>query len=194
MPQDELVQVTNSLSPDYSLLENLDSYEDYLSFYIQLEEAQAGVAWMKADTLLHMLDKLGNNSPVQLSKDLKLPTSTVSNYIRVARAFPVDKREPLMTFSAHLEASFADSYNDRTGEFNGEKRMKWIVKAAEDMMSTRQIKKEISESKEENTERNEIRELVKHIMNYVGAKRDQALKGDMDAKDSLKMLQEHIYE
>ena len=190
----ELTPLSPITTPNYDILEQLENYEDYISFYIQLEEAQAGVAWMKADTLLHMTKKLGNDSPAQLAKDLKLPPSTTANYIRVAKAFPPDKREELLTFSGHLEASFADSYNDSTGEFVGTKRFEWVKKAAEDQLPTRQLKKQISDSKIEDESIREIDDYVRDIMQLVGHLKDRAKKGDRDSLNRIHDIHMKIFE
>lgn len=132
---------------DHSILAKLESYEDYLSFYVQLEEATTAFSWLKADTLYQMTHKLGDKSLEQLSKDLRQKKSTVINYVRVAKAFPSDKREPLASFSAHFQASYADSFNDQTQEFDGEKRFEWIKKVSEEGYSTRQLAHEIRKEK-----------------------------------------------
>ena len=193
MDNTELVPIESKITLDYSILDKLQNYEDYLSFYIQLEETHKVFAWLKADTLLHMTQKLGQESPTQLAKDLKLPPSTATNYIRAARAFPPDTREELATFSAHLEASFADSYNDKEGTFEGEKRYEWIKKAADEMMPTRLLKREISESKEENNERNNIIKLAQDIMRYIGALKEKAIKGDAEARERIELLHSELY-
>lgn len=181
------------LSPSLNVLSQLDSYEDYLSFYVQLEEAHGLFAWLKADTLLQMQMKLGDNSPTQLAQDLKLPASTVSNYIRAAKAFPSDKRDPLVSFSAHLEASFSDSYDDKTGVFDGINRFTWIQKAVEQQIPTRQLKREIASSKEGSEEKTEIVQMVSHIMHFIGALKEKAIKGDIESKEKLGKIYEGLY-
>lgn len=182
------------LSPSLKVLSQLDSYEDYLSFYVQLEEAHGMFAWLKADTLHQMQIKLGDNSPTQLAKDLKLPPSTVSNYIRAAKAFPSDKRDPLVSFSAHLEASFSDSYNDKTGIFDGINRFDWIEKAVAEQIPTRQLKREIALSKEDNPEKGHIVSMSQMIMHFIGALKDKAVKGDLEAKAKLENVYTFINE
>jgi hypothetical protein len=194
MQEENLTPLSAITTPNYDILDQLENYEDYLSFYIQLEEAQAGVAWLKADTLLHMTKKLGNDSPAQLAKDLKLPPSTTANYIRVAKAFPPDKREELLTFSGHLEASFADSYNDSTGEFQGVKRFEWVKKAAEEQLPTRQLKKQISDSKQDDESIREIDDYVRDIFQFIGSLKDKAKKGDKEALAKIHQIHILIFE
>lgn len=134
------------LTPD--ILNKLESYEDYLSFYIQLDQASSAFAWLKADLLFQMASKLGETSIEQLARDINQPRSTVINYVRTARAFPTDKRDGQASFSIHFRASFADSYDDKLGIFNGEERFKWVEKAVDEGMSTRVLGDAIQREKQ----------------------------------------------
>lgn len=126
-----------SLGLTADILNKLENYEDYLSFYIQLDQTSTAFAWLKADLLFQMVDKLGEPSVEQLARDVNQPRSTVVNYVRTARAFPHDKRDPNVPFSIHFRASFADTYDDKTQSFQGEERFKWLAKAIDEGMSTR---------------------------------------------------------
>ena len=133
---------------DPQVLSKLSSYEDYLAYYIQLSEATDTVSWGKADFLLYMFHKMGVNSIMALSKDMKLPFSTVDNYIRTAKAFVVDKRNPAMSFSHHFKASFADKYDKKTKTFLTDYRFDWLNKAQDERMSTRKLQANIQEERE----------------------------------------------
>jgi hypothetical protein len=124
---------------NHNVLSNLESYDDYLSFYIQLDQTTSAFAWLKADLLHQMLQRLGEGSLEQLSNDLREKRSTVANYVRVARAYPVEARDPMASFSLHLRASYADSYDEKTKEFSGNERFKWVQKAVDEKMSTRAL-------------------------------------------------------
>ncbi len=146
MVESGIVLPNSTLDPQ--VLSKLTTYEDYLSYYIQLSEATDAVSWVKADFLLYMFHKMGANSLLALSKDMKQPFGTVDNYIRTARAFPVEKRNPAMSFSHHFKASFADVYDEKTKTFLTEKRFEWLNKAQDERMSTRTLQANISEEKE----------------------------------------------
>lgn len=149
MDEKSLVLATNApiaLSSD--ILSKLETYEDYLSFYIQLDQASSAFAWLKADLLLQMSQKLGDKSLEQLGIDLNEKRSTVINYVRTAKAFPADKRDEAASFSIHFRASFADSFDDKTQEFNGEKRFKWVEKAVDEGLSTRELAEAIHSEKQ----------------------------------------------
>jgi len=142
-----------TLGIDPQILSKLTTYEDFLSFYIQLSQTHDSVSWVKADLLLQMQRKLGEGGLVQLSKELKQPASTVSTYIRAAKAFPVDRRDPALSFTLHLHASYADSYNDTKGVFYGEERFRWLEQAADGSWSSRKLLAEIQDKKVDSKKR-----------------------------------------
>ena len=133
----------NSLSLDSKVLENLESYDDFLSYYIQIDQTSSAFSWLKADLLFKMTQKLGDNSVRKLAEDIKQPVSTIVNYTRTAMAFPPEKREEGASFSIHFQASFADSLDEKSREFDGGKRFEWLEKAVDGNMSTRKLAEEI---------------------------------------------------
>jgi len=133
----------NSLSLDKNVLEQLESYDDFLSFYIQLDQTSSAFSWLKADLLLKMTDKLGNDSVKKLAQDIHQPASTIVNYTRTALAFPPETREEGASFSAHFQASFADSLDEKTKEFQSDKRFEWLEKSIDENMSTRKLAEQI---------------------------------------------------
>jgi len=133
----------NSLALDSKVLENLESYDDFLSYYIQIDQTSSAFSWLKADLLFKMTQKLGDNSVRKLAEDIKQPVSTIVNYTRTAMAFPPEKREEGASFSIHFQASFADSLDEKSKEFDGDKRFDWLEKAVDNNMSTRKLAEEI---------------------------------------------------
>jgi len=200
---DQTALVSHEIAPglDHSILEKLENYEDYISFYIQLEEASGAVAWLRADMLYRMVEKLGEESLSKLSADLKQPRSTVINYVRVARAFPLEKREPIVTFSAHFQASFADSFDEKSGTFKSNERFKWIKKVAEDQLSTRQLAKEIKEARyleagesdEKAAKKADVDTKVHTLMQYLGSLRDKANLGDDESYQRILSVYNTVY-
>lgn len=149
MDEKTLSLVTDTpLGLSSDILDKLETYEDYLSFYIQLDQASTAFAWIKVDLLLKMASKMGETSVEQLARDINHPRSTVVNYVRVARAFPKDRRDEQASFSIHFKAAFADSYNDKTGEFDADTRFKWVEKAVDEGMSTRVLGELIQRDKQ----------------------------------------------
>lgn len=124
------------INPD--VLNNLNSYDDFISFYIQIEETSSSFHWLKADVLLEISKKFGEKTLEALSSELHQPRGTISNYIRTAKAFPKDKRVLNASFTLHFQAAFADVYDAKKG-FTGENRFDWIEKAADGGWSTRKL-------------------------------------------------------
>jgi uncharacterized FlaG/YvyC family protein len=181
MNDTNLPSLTNeSLLLDPQVLKNLSSYEDYLSYYIQLDQASSAFSWLKADLLLHMVRNLGESSIRQLALDIRQPASTISNYTRVAIAFPPDKRDPGASFSIHFQASFADSLSEKTKDFSSENRFKWLEKAIDNSMSTRQLAEEIQEEKLSpstiNEEEAKMKVEAKKAVNEIKKKLDSLLR------------------
>jgi len=198
----ELTPILPNLDSGYEkYLEKLEKYEDYVSFYGQLEEATTAFSWVKADMLLQMTNKLGDASLASLSKDLKLPQSTVVNYIRTARAFPTDQREPIVPFTSHFQASFADSYDEKTKTFNGEQRFKLLGEAADKMMSVRDIMKSVHEIKALNAPQDEetqkmgidAEQRAHSLMAHFGVLRDKSKNGDKEAYETLVKEYQYIF-
>jgi len=127
---------------------NLETWEDHVSYYVQLSEASNSFSWIKADILLHLAEKFGDSSIEKISNDIGEAPSTVANYVRVARAFPPKTRDPILSFSHHYNASFADSYDESRGEFVTENRFGWVERAANENLSTRRLREEIKDDKD----------------------------------------------
>ncbi len=138
------------LGIDKGILKNFETYEDYLDYYIRLEEASVAVSWIKADLLLDMSTKLSLTGTYKLSEDIGQPRGTIVNYIRTARAFPPEKRNPVASFTHHFQASFADEYNEEEGKFLTNNRFDWINKSVDDHLSVRRLKQQIDDEKIKN--------------------------------------------
>lgn len=174
-------------------LSQLKTYEDYLSFYSQLDEASSAFSWVKADVLHQMTMNLGEKSLESLAADLKQPRSTVANYVRVARAFPPDKRLAIVPFSTHYQASYADSYDEKTKTFSGEERFALVQKAADENLSVRQVIREMKSQKllAQQTDAELVKmigdaEQMSHsVQAHFGVLRDKVKAGDKDAFEKL---------
>lgn len=185
------------------ILSQITDYESYLSFYIQLEEASTGYSWLKADMLLQMSDKLGEESIAKISSDLKQKRTTVASYIRTARGFPAEKRENSLSFSGHYQCSFADSFSDTEKTFDGEKRFSWAQKAVEEHLSTRAISNGIQAEKrnlilldngQEQANIQECKDKVKEINILLHHLLNAVRKGDEDAFNKIIIIYNKIYD
>lgn len=145
----QLVTVSDDLlGLNPNVLNNLNSYDDLISFYIQIEETSSSFHWLKADVLLEISRKFGEKTLEVLSSELRQPRTTISNYIRTAKAFPQNKRIPNASFTLHFQACFADVYDAKKG-FTGEKRFDWVARAADEGWSTRRLHDAITAEKKE---------------------------------------------
>ena len=133
---------------DDEAVKGLETWEDWITTYLQLNEATNSVSWIKADFLMRLFEKFGGDSLEKFASDVNEPRSTVANYVRVSRAFPPETRIPHMSFTHHYQASFVDSYDENKKEFATDKRFEVIEEAAARNISTRQLKDEIQETKE----------------------------------------------
>ena len=126
----------------------------------------------------------------------KKPRSTISNYTRASLAFPVEKRNHALSFSAHFQASYADSFDDKTQEFKTEERFRWLDKAADENLSTRQIQKQIQEEKTDEVS-SPLQKEVSMLHRDIRRKSDEllvrSLQGDEDALKHLKIIHNFIY-
>lgn len=146
--QKSLAPVENiplQLSPE--IIKGLETYEDFLSYYIQLSQASDIVLWQRADLLLIMKQKLGEKSVRELAKDIKIPASTIDNYTRTAKAFLSDQRDIAASFSLHMQASFADEYDTEQDIFLSDNRFGWLHKAQDERLSTRSLQDQIQRQK-----------------------------------------------
>lgn len=131
---------------DPSLLSKVNTWEEYLSIFIQLNDITTTSSWLKSDLLLKLSQQFGESSLAEFAKQLKIPVSTVTNYVRVARAFPIEKRSTEASFTVHFVASFADEMKS-TGEFVGDKRTEFLEKAVVEQYSSRRLEEEIQKEK-----------------------------------------------
>ena len=157
------------------LLGQLTTYDDFIRVYQQINKGESTFSWVKADLFLEMQKKLGMDSLKDLSVELKAPLSTITNYIRVSRGFPNEARNYNLPFSYHLIATRADSYNSKTGEFDGTNRFEWLRRADKEQITSKMLESRIRlENIKGKTdgkltcvhcdETNEIGEILEYVM------------------------------
>lgn len=200
----QLIPVENDIQPGLppQVLTHLNSYDDYVDYYIQLEQASSGFSWMKADLLLQVEKKLGEKSLRVFSGEVNQPQSTITNYIRVARAFDKERRDVGASFSTHFQASFADSYDEETKSFKSDTRFDWLNKAIDEKMSTRKLAQEIQKHKERSMitagdgaaiQRQFVKETLHEIQLALGAIAQKASQGSGEHLEQLGKIKEFIY-
>lgn len=194
--------IQNNLGLSPETFKHLKTYDDYVNFYVQLEEVSSGFSWMKSDLLLDAENKMGDKSLRKFSTEVNQPYSTISNYIRVAKAFTPDERDVGASFSLHFQASFADSYSEDVQGFVGNKRFEWLAKAMDDNMSTRKLASEIQREKQrgliedgdETAQRKQdTKEVLHDIQKSLSVLVRKSNEGSTDALNQLKGVRNHIY-
>ncbi len=133
---------------DDDAVRDLVTWEDWVTTYLQLNEANNSVSWLKADFLSKLYEKFGGGSLEKFASDVGEPRSTVANYVRTSQAFPPKARIHHVSFTHHYQASFSDSYDESKKEFATDTRFKVVEDAADRKISTRQLKDEILEAKD----------------------------------------------
>lgn len=142
-----LLEVDPTVALSEHVKSTLNTYEDYVNRFIQLHDAVNAASWIKADLFLHMSEKLGDGSISKISGDLAIPLSTITNYIRTAVAFPPHTRNPMVTFTHHMQATFADAFDRTDRKFITNRRFDWIDKSADDNLSVKTLSNKIQEQK-----------------------------------------------
>lgn len=135
-------------TPIRELLSKLLTWEDHINALTKLQEVDGMVNWYRADILTSAIDRFGFGSLTELAQVINLPLSTVTALVRTSRAFPPDKRKIGVPFYLHQQASFVDSYNERTKEFSGEERFALMDRVVEEFLSYREIAQEVRNIKE----------------------------------------------
>jgi hypothetical protein len=135
------------LGLDPETLKHIETYEDFVSYFIQLDQTSSAYSWQKADLLAFMYDKHGKKSISALARDLNQPRETVVSYVRTAKGFPPDKRDPGISYTHHLRATYADVWNETDKSFIGNNRYDWLIKATDEQLSTRKLAEAIAKEK-----------------------------------------------
>lgn len=193
----------NSITPQdlglsNEVLTHLETYDDFLNFYVQIDQAVNGFSWMKADALKEMENRFGESSLKAMSSELGENYSTLVSYIRVSRAFPVETRDQGASFSLHFQASFADSYSQDSRDFDGVERFKWLEKALDDNLSTRSLAREIQESKqpvvEEGHEPSPYKRIAEELRRDINIIAKDAINGNEKSQNILEIIKRTINE
>jgi len=134
-------------SPQEELPEHLETWEDHLAAYQQANEVSDAATWYKVDILYSLVEKFGRTSLAEFAKQVHERPTTFVSYMRAAKAFPKPTRVPELSFEAHLQASYADSYKDQ--KFLTDNRFQVLEQAASEGMSGQRVRNEITKQRAE---------------------------------------------
>lgn len=135
---------------DYTAPSHIDTQvktlEDIIQMYINLEEQERECRWAKGQ-LLDLMIKMGAKIG-WIASQVGTSKAQIRELIKTYRAFPEEEdRNPELSWMHHRIAA------------NSENPKEWIEIAANEQMSTRQLRKAIKESVGESTESEEEKEL-----------------------------------
>lgn len=137
----------NPLLPTLSINQTPVSWEECVSYSLQLKEISGALSWALADHWNRVSQKFSPKSMAIFANSIGENKSTVTNYIFLSKAFPPEKRIPAVSFTNHYILSHVDEYNAKEDKFEGEERFKWLEKAADNEWSTRDLISKIHEEK-----------------------------------------------
>lgn len=135
------------LLPIHAPINSPVTWEECVSYSIQLKEISGALSWALADHWKRVSEKFSPKSMSQFASSIGENKSTVTNYIFLAKAFPQDKRIPIVSFTNHYILAHVDKYDPKTDKFEGEERFKWLERAADNSWSTRDLISKVHEEK-----------------------------------------------
>ena len=124
-------------------LDKADTWEDFVCLWNISQEIDVRNQWFKGDIANKVEVIYGEKSLDKFSEDVHEKRVTVEGFRRVARAFPRDTRNPILSWTHYFLASFTDSFKKGEGKFEGNERFKWIGRAADESWSTTRLAEEI---------------------------------------------------
>ena len=126
----------------------LKTPEDYAQKVVTAIGMREVGTWVAADVLLDYYDRFGGEQSLkEFAANLNIEYSTVGTWIRTARAFPLEKRIPTLSFTHHYRASFADSYDRSANEFEGDDRFSFLEQADAANWAVRDLQEEVDRFK-----------------------------------------------
>lgn len=155
-------------------LDKAEDWESFISLWMISKDIDARNQWFKGDIANRVAIVHGESSLSKFAEDVHEKRVTLENYRRVARAFPKDVRGYNITWTHYFLASYTDSYNKKTNEFESEERFKWIEKANDEGWSTTRMAQEIKKAnaliasdKDIFTYYEEYLEKVRHVLLHI---------------------------
>lgn len=122
-------------------------WEDFVSLWMISKDIDIKNQWYKGDIANQVAVVHGENSLYKFAEEVQESSRTMEHYRRVSRAFPHEQRGWNLSWTHYLVASFADSFNKGTKNFDGQERYKWIEDAHDGNWSTSRLQAEIKKQK-----------------------------------------------
>lgn len=133
-----------TLDPSY--IAKAKDWEDFVSLWMISREIDIRNQWFKGDIANRLGIVYGEGSLKKFAQEVQESTRIIEHYRRAARAYPENKRYLNLSWTHYLLASFADSYKKKLGQFDGNERFKWIIKAHDNKWSTTRLNEELKKA------------------------------------------------
>lgn len=118
--------------------------KDYVGAFALGLGMESDGQWVVADAAIALIDAGYENVVIHLSESLNRSYSTVSGWVRTARAFPWGHRQEKLCFTVHKEIGTA--LLDKDPEINKEKALQLAVKALQEGWNTSEARQHVKEA------------------------------------------------
>lgn len=130
-----------------NLFDKYQSFDEKQDLYSEIKKFSAASSWMMADFFKYLWEDSDENTLTKFAKSVGESEGTVNNYIRTAKGFTEEQRNPMASFSHHFQAMQADPYDRKTQIFKDNSRFEWLSKAIDQRWTTRKLNEEIMRKK-----------------------------------------------
>jgi len=111
---------------------------------------ESGAQWIIGDSVV-ALENAGHEDVVnQLCSNFKKSYPTVSGYARACRAFPADKRDPMLPFTVYREIGNANFGDEKT---NAKKQSELLEAAKTEKLSSTEVRNRVRSEQGKDTDR-----------------------------------------
>jgi len=144
---DEIKDNREAIVFDPTSVKKAKSWEDFISLWTISKELEIKNQWFRGDIACRLEVTYGKSGLKKFAREVGESIGSIEHYRRVARAFPVGKRNWNLTWTHYLLASLTDSFKKRDNKFFGGDRFQWIEKAHDRGWSTTRLQEEIKKKK-----------------------------------------------
>jgi len=124
---------------------------------------ESGAQWIIGDSVV-ALENAGHEHVVnQLCANFKKSYPTVSGYARACRAFPSDKRDPMLPFTVYREIGNANFGDDKT---NAKKQSELLEAAKNEKLSSTEVRNRVRSEQGKNDQPAGHRFLLLNVGNF----------------------------
>jgi hypothetical protein len=124
---------------------------------------ESGAQWIIGDSVV-ALEAAGHEDVVnQLCANFKKSYPTVSGYARACRAFPSDKRDPMLPFTVYREIGNANFGDEKT---NAQKQSELLEAAKTEKLSSTEVRNRVRSEQGKDDKPTNHRFLLLNVSNF----------------------------